>query len=131
MPGHGSSAPAGNGEKAMTALLAIGTGKGLFLVTSTDGRRTWQVSGPHFAMAGVYSVAIDRRRSIPRLLAGVTSSHFGPSVASSDDLGRSWREPDHAPVAFPADTGASLARVWQLAPGTPKEPDVLWAGSEP
>ena len=53
----------------------------------------------------------------PRLLAGVTSSHFGPSVATSDDLGASWDEPDEAPVAFPADTGVSLGRVWQLMPG--------------
>ncbi|MGC4808822.1 WD40/YVTN/BNR-like repeat-containing protein [Micromonospora sp. DT233] len=115
----------------MATLLAIGTGKGLFLATSTDGRRSWVVSGPHFPMTGVYAVAIDKRRSVPRLLAGTTSSHFGPSVASSDDLGVSWHEPEHAPVAFPADTSATLGRVWQLTPAGPAEPDVVWAGTEP
>ena len=115
----------------MTTLLAIGTGKGLFLATSTDGRRSWELGGPHFPMTGVYAVAVDSRRAVPRLLAGMTSSHFGPSVATSDDLGSSWCEPEHAPVAFPADTGASLGRVWQLTPAGPTEPDVVWAGTEP
>ena len=72
----------------MATLLAIGTAKGLFLATSADDRRSWEISGPHFPMTGVYAVAVDTRRATPRLLAGVTSSHFGPSVATSDDLGR-------------------------------------------
>jgi photosystem II stability/assembly factor-like uncharacterized protein len=118
-------------ESAMTFLLAIGTGKGLFLATSTDDRRTWQVSAPHFLMTSVYAVGIDTRRSTPRLLAGVTSSHFGPSVSTSDDLGETWQEPDRAPVAFPEDTGASLQQVWQLAPGSPADPDVVYAGTQP
>lgn len=115
----------------MTTLLAIGTGKGLFLATSTDGRASWEISGPHFPMTGVYAVAIDKRRPTVRLLAGMTSSHFGPSVAVSDDLGVTWREPEQAPLAFPPDTGASLGRVWQLAPASAAEPDVVYAGTEP
>ncbi|MFI6763162.1 WD40/YVTN/BNR-like repeat-containing protein [Micromonospora sp. NPDC050417] len=109
----------------------IGTTKGLFLAVSSDDRLTWELSGPHFSMTGVYSAAIDKRRPTPRLLAGVSSSHFGPSVATSDDLGGSWREPDQPPLAFPADTEASLGRVWQLAPGPVAEPDVVYAGTEP
>ena len=66
---------------------------------------------------GVYSVAIDTRRQPARLLAGVDSSHFGPIVATSDDLGETWHEPDRPPIAFPEDTGAALVRVWQIAPG--------------
>ena len=31
----------------MTVLLAIGTGKGLFLARSEDDRKSWQLSGPH------------------------------------------------------------------------------------
>ncbi|MGI5215563.1 WD40/YVTN/BNR-like repeat-containing protein [Plantactinospora sp. CA-290183] len=114
-----------------TTLLAIGTGKGLFLARSDDGRASWQLSGPHFPMTGVYSVAIDKRRATPRLLAGVTSSHFGPSVGTSDDLGASWREPDEAPLSFPVETGATLERVWQLAPGPADEPDLVYAGTQP
>ncbi|SDZ08254.1 hypothetical protein SAMN05444365_105230 [Micromonospora pattaloongensis] len=115
----------------MATLLTIGTGKGLFLATSDDGRVRWRLSGPHFPMTAVYATAIDKRPGTPRLLAGMTSSHFGPSVAASDDLGTSWQEPDGAPVAFPSDTGASLTRVWQLAPGTSDEPDVVYAGTQP
>jgi len=114
-----------------TTLLAIGTGKGLFLAHSDDDRRTWEVTGPQFPMTGVYAVAIDTRGRAPRLLAGVTSSHFGPIVATSDDLGRSWHEPDQTPIAFPADSGAALKRVWQIAPGPVCEPDVVYAGTEP
>jgi hypothetical protein len=115
----------------MSALLAIGTGKGLYLARSEDDRKSWQVSATQFPMTAVYAVAIDQRRDPPRLLAGVTSSHFGPSVATSDDLGASWQEPEHAPVAFPAGTGAALERVWQLAPGPAAHPDRVYAGTQP
>src|SRR6186997_1696438 len=96
-----------------TSILAIGTGKGLFLARSDDDRRTWTVSEPHFPMTGVYSVGIDTRRDPVRLLAGVESSHFGPIVATSDDLGATWHEPDTRPIAFPEDAEKPLARVWQ------------------
>jgi hypothetical protein len=114
----------------MTVLLAIGTSKGLFLATS-DNRVDWEVSGPQFPMTSIYAVGVDRRRATPRLLAGVDSSHFGPSVATSDDLGKTWDEPEQAPVAFPTDTDTSLVRVWQLAPGPEGEPDVVYAGTQP
>ncbi|MBB5957577.1 photosystem II stability/assembly factor-like uncharacterized protein [Saccharothrix tamanrassetensis] len=105
-------------------LLAIGTRKGLWLATSED-RVSWDVRGPHHPMTEVYAVAIDPR--VPRVLVGVDSSHFGPSVLTSTDLGETWQEPDHAPIAFPED--AALERVWQLAL-TP-DPDVVYAGTQP
>src|SRR5690606_2375010 len=82
-------------------------------------------------MTAVYSFAIDTRKQPPRLLVGSTSSHFGPSVGTSDDLGETWQEPDVAPIKFPDDTGAALQRVWQLAPGPADQPDVVYAGVEP
>jgi len=114
-----------------TNLLAIGTGKGLFLARSEDDRTTWEVSGPHFPMTGVYAVAIDPRRNPARLLAGVDSSHFGPIVATSDDLGQTWQEPDERPIAFPEDTEVAMKRVWQITPGPVDQPDVVYAGTEP
>jgi photosystem II stability/assembly factor-like uncharacterized protein len=114
---------------AQDVLVAIGTRKGLFLASS--GGDGWEVTGPHHAMTDVYAVAIDTRGPAPRLLAGVTSEHWGPGVAVSDDLGATWQEPEHAPVAFPADTGAALTRVWQLAPGPKDQPEVVYAGVEP
>src|SRR5262249_58172787 len=93
-----------------TVLLASGTRKGLFLATSRDGRASWELTGPHHKMTGVYAVGIDTRRRPARLLVGVTSEHFGPSVAVSDDFGASWEEPDHPPIAFPEGEGAALER---------------------
>jgi hypothetical protein len=114
-----------------TTLLAIGTGKGLFLAHSDDERQTWNVSGPHFPMTGVYAVGIDTRRDPVRLLAGVESSHFGPIVATSDDLGATWHEPDQRPIAFPEGSDTAVARVWQITPGPADQPDVVYASTEP
>ncbi|WP_049577524.1 WD40/YVTN/BNR-like repeat-containing protein [Streptomyces sp. SBT349] len=116
-------------------LLAVGTRKGLFLARREVGRRAageWEFEGPHFAAQAVYAVAVDRRRpGGPRLLVGADSSHWGPSVFHSDDLGVTWREPGRAAVRFPEGTGTSLERVWQLTPAGEDEPDVVYAGTEP
>ncbi|HSA49475.1 MAG TPA: exo-alpha-sialidase [Yinghuangia sp.] len=112
-------------------LLAVGTRKGLWLGRSEDGGHTWDFTGPHHAMTGVYSVMIDSRGDAPRLLAGVTHEHFGPVVAASDDGGATWSEPELATVAFPKDTDASVERIWQLQPGSPSEPQTVYAGVEP
>jgi len=115
----------------MRHVVAIGTEKGLFLATSDNDRRSWQLSEPHFPMTAVYAVGVDQRPASPRLLAGVTSSHFGPSVAISDDLGSSWEEPDSPPLAFPPDAANALERVWQFAPAGPDQPGVVYAGTQP
>lgn len=114
----------------MVVLALIGTGKGLFQARSDD-RRSWTLSGPDFPMMAVYGIGVDRRPATPRLLVGVSSSHFGPTVSTSDDLGTTWEEPDKAPLAFPDGTGASLERVWQFAPGAASAPEVVYAGTQP
>jgi photosystem II stability/assembly factor-like uncharacterized protein len=114
-----------------TTLLVIGTRKGLFLARGADKRRTWAIDGPHFAMNAVYACAVDTRRATPRLLVGAHSEHWGPTVAYSDDLGEKWAEAEGGAMRFPVDTGAALERAWQLRPGRPEEPDVVWAGTEP
>ncbi|MFG2694314.1 WD40/YVTN/BNR-like repeat-containing protein [Kitasatospora sp. NPDC048407] len=111
-------------------LLAVGTQKGLFLGRSS-GREKWEFSGPHFQMNAIYSVGIDRRGGRTRLLVGADSSHWGPSVWWSDDLGASWQEPSKPAVRFPERTGASLERVWQLQPAGEEAPGVVYAGTEP
>ncbi|MEV4612686.1 exo-alpha-sialidase [Kitasatospora sp. NPDC049258] len=111
-------------------LLAVGTQKGLFLGRSGD-RREWAFTGPHFPMNAVYSLAIDRREERVRLLAGADSSHWGPSVWWSDDLGASWQEPPRPAVRFPEHTGTSLERVWALEPAGAEAPGVVYAGTQP
>ncbi|MEU4204524.1 exo-alpha-sialidase [Streptomyces sp. NPDC045470] len=110
-------------------LLAVGTRKGLFIGRRRHG--DWELSGPHFAAQAVYAIGIDTRRPAPRVLAGADSTHWGPSVFHSDDLGETWREPSRPPVKYPPDTETSLERVWQLHPAGPAAPDVVYAGTEP
>ncbi len=114
----------------MPTTLMIGTRKGLLMARSQAPGR-WELDPITFPMQEVPSVAVDTRGPAPRLYAGVTSWHWGPSIAWSDDLGRTWQEPDRAPVAFPERTGATLTRVWQVRPGCAAEPDVVYAGTEP
>ncbi len=119
----------------MTFILTIGTKKGLFTAMSPD-RREWRLQGPlvlggdgSTVQSGVYAIGIDTRRDVPRILVGADSSHFGPGVWHSDDLGVTWREPEHAPIAFPEGEDAAFVRAWQFAFGP--EPDVVYAGVEP
>jgi hypothetical protein len=115
----------------MTDLLAIGTRKGLWLARSEDDRRTWSLDGPHLLAQEVAAVGIDTRGAAPRILAGIQYGHWGPSVLWSDDLGATWEETDQGAIRFPDDTGAALARVWQLRPDSADRPGVVWAGCEP
>jgi photosystem II stability/assembly factor-like uncharacterized protein len=62
---------------------------------------------------------------------GATSSHWGPSVFRSDDLGATWQEPEAHHLVFPAAADASVARIWQLRPAGLDEADVVYAGVEP
>lgn len=114
----------------MTTLLAIGTRKGLWLARSED-RRTWDLGEPMFVAREIAAVAIDPRRDPARVLVGVQSEHWGPTVMWSDDLGATWQETAEGAIRFPADTDASLARVWQLQPDSLDRRDVVWAGCEP
>jgi photosystem II stability/assembly factor-like uncharacterized protein len=105
--------------------VAVGTAKGAFFL------RDGEVDGPHFKGDRVPSLALDTRGAAPRLLAGTVSDHWGPGVRTSDDLGRTWSDPEMRALRFPADTDTALVQVWQLRPSTPDEPDTAYAGVEP
>lgn len=110
-------------------VVLVGTTKGLFTLRH-DGKGA-EVEGPVFPGEEVYSTLVDTRTGAPRIFVGSMSMHWGPVLRRSDDLGATWSEHDQASVAFPDDTGAALARIWQLAPGPADQPDVLYAGVEP
>ena len=112
-------------------VVLVGTAKGLFALTVGPARNRFDLAGPWFRGEEVYAAALDRRSGRANLLVGATSSHWGPSVYRSDDLGASWVEPDPATLAFPEHTGAAVARVWQLQPASEAQPDVVYAGVEP
>jgi hypothetical protein len=112
-------------------MLMIGTRKGLLMARSRDRRSCWELSTLQFPMNAVYATAIDTRSTVPRVFASMMSEHWGPSLAYSDDLGEHWTEPARSPVAFPEFTETSLERVWQIQPGPPAEPDVIYVGTQP
>jgi hypothetical protein len=112
-------------------VVLLGTSKGLFALTAGPDRKRWELAGPWFRGEEIYSAVLDCRGGRTRLLVGATSSHWGPSVYRSDDLGASWVEPEPETLAFPEQTGAAVARVWQLQPAGLAQPDVVYAGVEP
>lgn len=113
-----------------TTLMAIGTKKGLWLATSTD-RNSWTLSEPHFLMQEVASVGIDTREDRTRILVGVLSYHWGPTVVYSDDLGVTWSEPEQGAIKFEGSDDTAVGRIWQLQPDSADRPGVVWAGCEP
>jgi hypothetical protein len=123
--------PGGIDATAGDVVVLAGTTKGLFAFTSGGARDRWRLAGPWFKGEEIYSAVLDCRGGRNRLLVGATSSHWGPSVYRSDDLGASWVEPEPTTLAFPEDTGAAVARVWQLQPAGDAQPDVVYAGVEP
>jgi hypothetical protein len=75
-------------------------------------------------------MAYDGRGGQHRIWAS-TQSYWGTLLRSSDDFGKSWTNPQQAPIRFPSDTGVSLKNIWQITLGRPEEPDVLYCGVEP
>ena len=123
--------PQGLNAAAGDVVVLVGTSKGLFAFTADAERRSWSVHGPWFLGEEIYAAALDTRQGRNRLLVGATSSHWGPSVYRSDDLGATWIEPETDTLRFPDHTGAAVARVWQIKPASDAQPDVVYAGVEP
>ena len=111
-------------------LLLVGTTKGAFILRSNAQRRRWDVGGPYFHGHSVYSMAYDGRDGQHRIWLS-TQSYWGTLLRSSDDFGKGWTTPREATVRFPVDTGLSLKNIWQITPGSPDQPDVLYVGAEP
>src|SRR3981081_3922744 len=106
---------------ATTAL--IGTAKGLFVLTGERGG-TFAERGPLFPGENVDAMLLDTRRDAahPTWFVASLSFPWGPTLRRSDDAGATWTEKDEAPVAFPEGAGASVARIWQAAPGPASDP---------
>jgi serine/threonine protein kinase len=111
-------------------LLLVGTTKGAFILRSNAQRSRWEVGGPYFHGHSVYAMAYDNRGGQHRIWAS-TASYWGTLLRSSDDFGKSWTNPQQAPIRFPSDAGVSLKNIWQIALGRPEEPNVLFCGVEP
>jgi serine/threonine protein kinase len=111
-------------------LLLVGTTKGAFILRSNLQRSRWDVGGPYFHGNAVYALAYDDRAGQHRIWAS-TSNYWGTLLRSSDDFGKSWTNPQQAPIRFPQDTGVSLKNIWQITLGPANDPDLLYCGVEP
>ncbi|MFO0974660.1 MAG: exo-alpha-sialidase [Phycisphaerae bacterium] len=74
----------------------VGTKKGAFILTSDGQRRSWRVSGPHFAGWEIYHLK-GSPADPNRIYASQTSGWFGQIIQRSDDGGQNWHQPGTPP----------------------------------
>lgn len=108
--------------------LLVGTRKGLYIFRADESRERWEADGPYAERTPVYHATFDPRDGTSIYLAA-NATWGGPRIEVSRDRGRSWNAV--ANPAFPASGDRTFARTWHIEPGHPKEPDVMWAGTEP
>ena len=116
----------------------VGTRKGAFVLTSDGARRSWDVSGPHFAGWEIYHVT-GSPADPNRLFASQSSGWFGQLIQRSDDGGKTWAPVDNK-FAYDGVAGThqwydgtphpwEFKRVWHLEPSM-TDPDTVYAGVE-
>lgn len=116
----------------------VGTRKGAFILTSDEGRRSWEIEGPHFAGWEVYHMT-GSPADPDRLWASQVSDWFGQVIQRSDDGGKTWDAVGNA-FAYRGEVGThqwydgsqkpwEFKRVWHLEPSL-DDPHTIWAGVE-
>ena len=116
----------------------VGTRKGAFVLTSDGARRSWDVSGPHFAGWEIYHVK-GSPADPNRLFASQSSGWFGQLIQRSDDGGKTWAPVDNK-FAYDGVAGThqwydgtphpwEFKRVWHMEPSM-TDPDTVYAGVE-
>jgi hypothetical protein len=118
--------------------ILVGTRKGAFVLESDAARKTWGLSGPHFAGWEVYHL-----KGSPvepdRIYVSQSSSWFGQQIQRSSDGGKCW-EPVGNNFAYEGVPGThqwydgtphpwEFKRVWHLEPSL-TDPDTVYAGVE-
>ena len=116
----------------------VGTRKGAFILTADGARKSWDVSGPHFAGWEVYHVK-GSPADPNRLYASQSSGWFGQIIQRSDDGGQTWTAMDNkfvydgVPGTHQWYDGTphpwEFKRVWHLEPSL-TDPDHVFAGVE-
>jgi photosystem II stability/assembly factor-like uncharacterized protein len=107
----------------------VGTRKGAWIYTSED-RKNWEVSEPLMPGWTVHHMTVDTRHDPPRILAAANHFAWGPSVARSDDGGKTWERRSPG-LGFPEDLGITVTNTWHIEPGHPDRPGQVWAGTQP
>jgi hypothetical protein len=107
----------------------VGTRKGAF-VLSTKDRVQWTTDGLYLAGDEVNHVVQDPRDP-KRLYAAAGTAWFGPHLQASTDGGKSWQLSENGLGIKGLEEGASLKRIWHIAPGASDEPGVVYLGADP
>ncbi len=130
----------------------VGTTKGGFIFSTDPARKRWDRSDIQFKSWNMMHMQLDPRDQ--RLHAAVSHPIYGPTTHYSDDLGKTWTQAKAVPTLtrpsksgrpmgtvdemFRSDSGQSVAdqpehmiKVWNITPGRPSEPGVLYAGAQP
>jgi len=119
------------------------THKGLFTLERAGGK--WRISRVAFLGENATMFLEDPRDG--RMYAALALGHFGVKLHRSSDQGQNWEpcgvpeypeftEADERKQAEAGEFGArrdfsSLAEIWELTPGGPDQPEMLWAGTIP
>src|SRR5512141_2369065 len=132
--------------------ILVGTSKGGFIFSSDAARKRWEVSDILFKSWNVMHMQLDPRDR--RLHAAVNHVIYGATTHYSDDLGGTWTQAKQVPaITRPSKSGRpmgtveemfrsesgdpvadkpeQMSKVWNITPGRPDEPDVLYAGAQP
>lgn len=130
---------------ASKVMLLVGTKKGGFVYTSDERREKWELSDPILPGWTFLHLAADLRDTTPRLYAAANHWAWGPSVAKSEDLGKTWDFRSEG-LKFPPDMRSTsehpmgewsqaapgaIGNIWNVTPGHVSEPGVVFAGTQP
>jgi len=113
----------------MTAVVLVGTKKGLFRSVSEDGRRSWSLDGPHVGGFEIYHAVLCPDEPAVGY-AAARHMVWGAHLYRTEDGGRSWRQIPGRP-AFPPSLDRELEAIWHVAPVPGSGGEALWAGAEP
>ena len=116
----------------------VGTRKGAFVLTADGKRKSWDVSGPHFAGWEMYHVK-GSPADPNRIYGSQSSGWFGQQVQRSNDGGKTW-EPVNNKFVYEGVPGThqwydgtphpwEFKRVWHFEPSL-DDPDTVYAGIE-
>lgn len=128
--------------------LLVGTRKGGWIYTSDSRRQKWEISEPIPPGWTFHHMAADLRSDPPRFYAAANHWAWGPSVAKSTDMGKTWdyrsqglafppgmKSPSTPPPGVPGEWQNTppgvIGNIWNVAPGHASEPGAVFAGTQP
>ena len=109
----------------MSVLVLAGTRKGLFLLRSDEGRRSWQLEGPVLTGWEVMHATLDPRNG--KIYTATNNWTYGATVHRSADGGATWERAEE--IGLPEESELTLARVLHVEPGHDER--TLWLGGDP